>query len=510
MNGYQRNLFDYLESAARRLPGKTAFSDERQSLTFGELYARALAVGLSVAETAGTFNRPVAVIASRSTGPVVGMLGALAAGSFYVPVDAKTPPERMRALMEDLRPALILVPAEKADPFAWLAEFAPLLPQDRTETEVPPETEATLAGRRERILDADPAYMIFTSGSTGRPKGIPVSHRSVIDFTEWMAEACGVTENDVLGNQAPFHFDLSVKDLYQTLKLGASCVILGPKCFSFPLLLVRALNEHGVTTLIWATSAFRMTAVSGVLEREVPHTVKKIILGGEALQAAHLNIWRRALPECRFINLYGPTEVTVDCAWFPIDPEKEYRDGEPVPIGKACRNMEILLLGEDLRPVPDGEPGEICVRGTGLAKGYYNDPEKTARAFVQNPLNPHYPDLLYRTGDIAKKDGDGNLVFLARADDQIKRAGYRIELGEIESALAAVGGIGEAVCLFDAKEDRLICVYGGSAKEEEIAAELGKRLPRYMIPNEYRPMKALPHNANGKIDRAELKKSFGL
>lgn len=499
-----KNAFEYLTMTAERLPDKTAFADDTCAFTFSGLEQAALSVGTSLLGHRDAETKNAVVLADRNTLSLVGMLGALSAGFTYVPLDVKMPEDRLTAILGTVRPAVILFSEKDRKTAEKYASRAPLLAMEDAMTA---EADAqTLEKIREKVLDIDPVYMIFTSGSTGTPKGIAISHRALIDFTEWMAEDCGVTENDVLGNQAPFYFDLSVKDIYQTLRNGCTTYILAKKLFMFPTLLVDALNEKGVTTLIWATSAFRMTADSGIFEKKVPENVRKIILGGEALLAKHLNIWKNALPSVEVINLYGPTEVTVDCTIYKIN--RDFRDGEPVPIGKACRNMEVVLLDENLKPVKDGEPGEICVRGIGLALGYYGDPEKTASAFVQNPMNPYYPDRLYRTGDIAKVGEDGELYFLARRDDQIKHMGYRIELGEIETALTAVNEIRSAVCFFDAAEDRIVCC---AVLDDELAAvtnELKKRLPAYMLPNKWKLYDRLPHNANGKIDRAALKEQY--
>ena len=501
---YLRNLLDYLRETAGRFSEKTAFCDEKNRYSYGELLHLSARVGTAAAELLGAANRPVFVLTDRTAVSVLGFLSVLQAGCYYVPIDRKTPPERLERMLSQMRPALVLY--AQADEKA-AAQFPSELPRLCIEQAAQTQAdEKLLSLRQEDVLDIDPAYGIFTSGSTGTPKGILISHRSAIDFTEWMAEACGVTEKDILANQAPFYFDLSVKDLYQTLRSGATLHILPQKFFMFPLLLVRYLNEHGVTTLIWATSAFRLVAASGVFEKETPCSVKKVILGGEALHASHLNIWRRALPDCRFVNLYGPTEVTVDCTWFPI--EREYADGETVPIGKACRNMEVLLMDDALRPVQPGEVGEICVRGAGLAIGYFADGEKTASAFVQDPRCPDYPMRLYRTGDLGKLDGEGNLLFLARKDDQIKHMGYRIELGEIETALDAVFGVDAAVCFFDAENDRIVCAYQGGISEAELLRLLPERLPRYMLPSVCRRYARLPQNTNGKIDRVKLRNEY--
>lgn len=369
-----------------------------------------------------------------------------------------------------------------------------------------PVDSAILAQRRAMVLDTDPVYVIFTSGSTGVPKGIVCHHRGVIDLAEWLARAGRFTADDVLGNQAPFYFDGSVKDVYMTLKCGATCRILSKKLFSFPKLLIEELNQRRVTTLAWATSAFHLVAASGVLERYQPLCLNKVLAGGEAMLARDVNIWRRALPQVRYINLYGPTETTVDVAWYEVD--REFADNEPIPIGTACENKEILLLDKQLQQVQDGEIGEICIRGLGLAKGYFGDWDKTRAAFVQDPRNPYYPDLIYRTGDLAQRGKDGLLYFSARLDGQIKHMGYRIELGEIETALSALPDVKEAACLYDPAREKIHCVYTGNEDYQAIAKALRSSLPKYMLPNRYHCVDAMPMNANGKIDRPALKARF--
>ena len=195
-----------------------------------------------------------------------------------------------------------------------------------------------------------------------------------------MSEFCGYTEHDIFGNQAPFYFDLSCKDLYQTLSLGATCHIFSKKLFTFPMLLLKEMERVGVTAINWATSAFHFVASSGALSKCAPPTLRKAALGGEALQARYVNAWKAAIPGLEVVNMYGPTETTVDCAAFHLT--RDYRDDEAIPIGKACRNMQIILLDKDGKPVPDGEAGEICVRGSGLASGYFGNWEQTNECFI--------------------------------------------------------------------------------------------------------------------------------
>ena len=500
----QKNVLEYLEHSAAEFPEKIAFADEKQAVTFAGMRASAQALGTAVMAKTQRYNAPIVVLTERTAATLTAFMGVLYSGNYYVPLDSKMPIPRMKSILDTVMPAAILYPADAEKTVQQLEADCPVLCEEEAFT-YPVDADA-LDRRRSRILDIDPVYIIFTSGSTGKPKGIVISHRSVIDFTEWMAEAGRFSSQDVLGNQAPFYFDLSVKDIYLTLKCGATTYIIPKKLFMFPLLLVRFLEEKKVTALVWATSAFHLVANSGALKKEVPTHLRTVILGGEALQAKQLNQWRAALPEVRYINLYGPTEVTVDCTWYPI--EREFSDSEIIPIGRACANKEVFLLDENLQPVPVGQPGEICVRGIGLAKGYFHEPEKTQNVFIPDPRNPYYPDMIYRTGDIAVMDEEGVLTFLSRQDGQIKHMGYRIELGEIETALNSIEGVAETICCFDRKHDKIVCIYSGDSEERTLAKAVRTLLPRYMLPNVYHHLEAMPHNANGKIDRVKLKEQY--
>ena len=498
-----RNVLEYLEASAARFPDKAAFADEHGAITFRALLAAARRLGSCLAARAEA-KQPIPVLAGRTIETPIAFAAVLAAGCCYVPLDPQMPRLRLEAILRQLESPLLLCGAGERKTAGELAGLcAPVFVGERLEE---PEDPALLERRRAAGLDVDPVYIIFTSGSTGVPKGIVCHHRGVMDLADWLAGAGGFTAADVLGNQAPFYFDGSVKDFYMALKTGATCEILPKKLFSFPKLLVGYLNERKVTALQWATSAFHLVAASGILERERPEKVRIVLAGGEAMLAGDLNRWRAALPEAVYINLYGPTETTVDAAWYRVD--RDYADHEAIPIGRPCANKEILLLDEKLRPVPPGVPGEICIRGSGLAHGYFKDPEKTAAAFIQNPLTPDYPDRIYRTGDIARWNAEGLLVFQSRQDGQIKHMGYRIELGEIERALASCPALEEAVCLFDSGRDAIVCCYAGSATAAEIIGHIRALVPKYMQPNVFRQLEALPHNANGKIDRVRLKEMY--
>ena len=500
----QKNVLEYLEHSARRSPDKLAFADGARSFTYAQLLTAARGLGTHLARTSPCLRRPVAVLIGRTAESIAAMQGILYAGGCSVPIDDHMPEARMRKIFEQVHPAAIVFAEANRAAAESVAGCAPLIFMEdgfRTEPD-----GALLASIREQVLDLDPLYLLFTSGSTGTPKGIVIPHRAMIDFADWMSEFCGYTENEVFGNQAPFYFDLSCKDVYQTLRLGASCRIFEKKYFTFPMLLLQEMEKAGVTAINWATSAFHLVASSGALAKYAPKTLRKAALGGEALQARYVNAWKAAVPGLSVVNMYGPTETTVDCAAMHLT--RSYRDDEPIPIGTACRNMQIILLGEDGRPVQSGQPGEICVRGTGLASGYFGDWEKSNAAFIQNPCNPYFRDPLYKTGDLAVQRKDGLLYFLSRRDGQIKHMGYRIELGEIEVALHSISGVRAAACLFDQARDRILCVYSGEPEPAALAKAMRALVPKYMLPNIYEQLDALPYNANGKIDRVQLKERY--
>jgi non-ribosomal peptide synthetase component F len=270
-------------------------------------------------------------------------------------------------------------------------------------------------------------------------------------------------------------------------------------------MLIAYLEKEKIDTCIWSTSVLRLVENLKGLDAAKPTSLKMIMFSGEVMPNKILNYWRRHLPEVTYVNLYGPTEITCNCSFYIVD--RSYNDDDVLPIGRQFKNTEIFILTEDHKEAEIDEIGEICVRGSSLALGYYNNPEVTEKVFVQNPLNTHYRDLIYKTGDLGRVSNDGLLYFISRKDHQIKHMGHRIELGEIEVVANSIGKINMACCIFDKAKEKIMLFYEAAEESnKEIYREMLLKLPKYMIPNKMIWFDKLPLNKNGKIDRVYLKK----
>ncbi len=499
------NILEYLERSAQLYPEKPALVDERQSITFVQALEDSRRVGSSLALSLAK-GQPVAVYMEKSVENLCAFWGIVYAGGFYVSFNTQLPTSRLQQMQSVLQAPFVITDEEHR---AALEEVFPphriLLYQDLVKSAV---DRALLAQIRQRHVDTAPLYANFTSGSTGVPKAVVVGHRSTLDFIDHFCPIFSITQKDVIANQAPFDFDVSVKDIYSALATGATLVLVPRPLFSQPQQLLDFLCEHRATTLIWAVSALCLITTVHGLDYRTPETVNKVLFSGEVMPAKHLKIWMEHLPRAQFVNLYGPTEITCNCTYHIIDRERSYPDG--IPMGQAFPNEDVFLLdGDDQLVTSPNVVGEVCVRGSALALGYYRNPDQTAAAFPNNPLNPCYPERIYRTGDLARYSTLGELHFCGRKDFQIKHMGHRIELEEIERAVSNLPGVHRCCCVFHSEKHRLYAFYQGELTSKELRLQLLPTLPPYMIPNVFRQVDQFPLNKNGKIDRTLLMKGAG-
>lgn len=496
----QTNILEYLEKTAPKYPQKTAYSTGEESMTFSQLLQSSRKIGSSL-HAMGLRGEPIAILMKKHPNEVAAFFGTVYAGCYYVPLDPAMPVVRMKTILESVG-ARYLITDDKCMKITKKAEFEGIQILSYHDLANGAEDTTALDQIRSNSIDTDPIYIVFTSGSTGVPKGVVACHRSVIDYVESLCEVMGFSEDTVFANQTPLYFDAPLKELMPVIKYGATAYFVPKECFLFPMNLCDYLNRYRINTICWVVSALVSIAELGALQANPPKYLKTIAFGSEVFHKKHYNMWRDAFPDAKFVNLYGPTEATgMSCYW---NADRHLEEDEPIPVGKPFRNTSLLLIGEDGKAVPNGEQGEIFLRGTCVTLGYFNNPEKTAESFVQNPLQSHYPEIVYRTGDIGYLNTHGELVFVCRKDAQIKHQGHRIELGEIEAAAMNIQNVGRACCIYDSEKKRIVLFYTGNVEKNDITRHLQTYLPRYMLPAVLTKLERMPQTPNGKLDRKAL------
>lgn len=496
-----------LDIAAEKFNTKTAVADERGTMSFAELQKNGKAIASALLKVNSDTLSPVMVFLPKSAKCIACFMGAMYSGNPYVPVAYDMPAARIQKIADSLTDGGHIITDENGLEILKTIDIS-LNIHIYDETVNTPADEAAVNTALSRVIDTDPIYIMFTSGSTGAPKGVTVPHRGVIDYAMWVRDTFGIDDKSILGNQAPFYFDNSIFDIYSMLLTGAQMTIIPETLFMFPSKLPEFIKENHVTTIFWVPTVMINVANSGVLSEIELDELKNVAFCGEVMPNAQLNIWRKAHPHCRYANLYGPTEISDVCSYYIVD--RGFDDSDPLPIGKACKNMRIIILNEDNKIADINEQGELCVIGTGVSLGYWNNGEITRKAFTQNPANPFYPERIYRTGDLAYVNDEGLIMFLGRRDNQVKVKGNRIELGEIENAAMCVGGIKGACAVFDETSQKIV-LFAESCEPlmlRKTNLELKKYIPQYMLPSKLVVMDKFPHTANDKIDRVTLKKSL--
>ncbi len=516
----------YVDNSQRIHPNNLAVSSSGRGMTYRGLFEASNRIANTLIRIGVRRQDRIVLCLGRSPMNIVGIVAAVKTDGIYVPIEPRAPAERFLKIIADCNPSAMISDGPTA---ARLAEQG-LIPDDMRLVivgngwEAARRTGCCTVTQQEidsqssdppnyRNVDTDIAYILYTSGSTGSPKGVMVSHLNITNYINWAVETFDISSTDVVLGTAPFHFDMSTFDIYCPLKAGAALAVATEELLLFPNRLVRFIEEKGVTLWKGISSLLMYMARTGCLKPGAMPTLKRVIFSGEVLSTKYLIQWMQCYPEKMFYNGYGPTEAT-GMSMFHAVPNVPSDPGAIIPLGRACGNTEVLLLDEKSAPVQTGEIGELCIRGSGVSRGYWNDPKKTSLAFVPNPAAGLNSDVLYRTGDLARQREDGIYEFVGRRDSQIKWMGYRIELGEIENAVRSLDRVRDAAVLFHNGHqigDQGMVAFvevEGSLGSDKIIAELRRRLPEYMMPRHVIPLADLPRTDRGKIDRVKLRESL--
>lgn len=522
-------LWQYLTASAREHPSRPAVAWRDAVLSYAELDEQSTRVtNLLAASGIGRGSR-VGLYMPKSHLSVVAMLGALKAGAAYVPVDPHAPARRAAFILNDCAVRGLITVTDKLTQFV---SAGPQLTSLETILLADDPAESTLPGTSARVhtwedlaqvpmkepapdvaIESDPAYLLYTSGSTGNPKGVVLTHRNALTFVDWGAETFGIRPDDRLSNHAPLHFDLSVFDIYVALRSGACVVMVPDQVAPFPLELARWIEEEEISVWYSVPSALIRLLLHGRMERFTYSRLRTVLYAGEVFPVKYLREVMGRLGSAAFYNLYGPTETNV-CTYFEV-PNPLPPEASEIPIGRACANTDVFAVDDSSLPVGIGESGELYVRGPSVMPGYWGLPQRSEEALVTNWLNTAFPERVYRTGDIVRREADDVYFFIARKDHMVKSRGYRIELGEIEQVLYRHEQVEEAAVVVIPDEEigaRLKAVVasriGDALTEAELRAFCGAHLPRYMVPEAFIIHTSLPKTSTGKINRQALSESL--
>ncbi len=506
-------LQHYFHQSVQKWPDKTAVSCQQDSLTFQQLDEKSNQLARWIKSTGAKRGSKIGFFMPKSVGAILAILGSVKADCAYVPVDVKSPVQRMNAIIANAEISVMLVNNESAAVIDELKDQ--LRPVTILNVDELPDLDASVLPADN--LSIDLAYVLFTSGSTGEPKGVMISHGAIIDYIQWCISYYQLTHEDAISNHAPLYFDNSTFDIYTALFSGATLHLVDDGLNAVLPRLVKWLDERKITTFFCVPSVLTLLLKSRRLKPGTLKTLRHVIFAGEVVRPDVLAQWIALYPDKQFTNMYGPTEITVDCTYYSIDNET-FDPSSPVPIGHARPNMELFvrLSDGDIVPATNCE-GELVVRGTSVAHGYLSNPEKTSDVFIRHPHHPSSPERLYCTGDIVRADADGVLQFVGRTDSQIKLLGHRIELGEVEAVLANIEGVEECIVVFnrdaDPDDQHLAALVITDIPLESLHQSLKDQLPVYMVPARLLSVPkepGMPQTSNGKYDRIEASKiAFG-
>ena len=497
------SILKMLDRASEKYTGKVVYRDGEENIIFGELKKQAQAVGSWIAKKIPP-ESPVSVLAGRNIITPICYLGVAEAGCFYAPMDLTMPASRLNQILSVVDSKVMLVSKENlelAKSLEYKGEIVVI--EDILDTKI---DEDLLESARNNLTEYSPLYVIFTSGSSGIPKGVITSHNSLMCYLDALNEVIELNDKDILANQSPLDYIAAVRDIYLPLMSGAETVIVPKNEFAMGGRLFDVLNKYKVTTICWSAAGMEVPAKLGAFDEAVPEYLTKIVFSGSVLPGKYLKIWQDNLPNAMFVNQYGPTETTASCTYYVVS--EKATEETVLSIGRPYKHYKILLLSENNEAVSKGKVGEICVSGPCLALGYYGDEKRTSEAFIQNPLNKNYRELIYKTGDLGRIEEDGNLTFLGRKDRQIKHMGHRIELAELELTALKLDGIEECCVLYDAEKKQIYMFVIGDNEPRDVVLHFRKEMPPFMVPRKVIKLEEMPRLPNSKIDMQELKSYF--
>ncbi len=495
-----KTVHQIFEEQVARTPDEPALYCGEEILTYRQLNEKANRLAHTLRQGGLAPDGVVGLMVYRSAEMVIGILGTLKAGGAYLPLDPLGPPDRAAFMLSNCNANVLLVHNPTKH-----------LPQAEIKT-LNLDEEACYSGN---TANPDPvaapenlAYIIYTSGSTGNPKGVMLEHRGLVNRIHWMQKKYPLDADSVILQKTPYTFDVSVWEFTWWFFVGAKVCMLQPGGEKDPAAMIDAIRRYRVTTMHFVPSMLGifLEFLEEYKEFSALASLKQVFASGEALnlvQVAKFNRFLYGANGTELYNLYGPTEASIDVSYFDCSPAVTLKS---VPIGKPIDNISLYILDKHLTLLPIGIPGELCIGGIGLARGYMNNPALTQEKFVPNPYVPG--ELLYKTGDLARWYAQGDIEYLGRLDHQLKIRGFRIELGEIEHRLMKYAGIREAIAVgLDEDGKKVLCAYyTGDAEVSVLKLKrfLGKTLPEYMVPSYYVHLKTLPLSSNGKVDRKAL------
>ena len=492
---FDRNIFQKFISSCLKYPKNTAIIDNSGSINYEDLFYSAHVLSKEIVKKIGFNNKiPVVISAEKNIESIIAIYAVIMSGNIYCPIDFNSNFIRAHKIIDDLKPGLII----SIEVFKELESYISISPKKLIQKEIDDDVLKSIYDNSNQIIDLDPIYIIFTSGSTGNPKGVTNSHAGVVDYIDWAQKTFLFSENDVFGNQAPLVFDNSTLDIFASMNAGSALLLIDQNILRFPSKTIELLNANKVSVIFWVPSQYLLFEKTKAFDSGLRlDSLKSGLFAGEVMQATTLKYWMKNYPDASFANLYGPTEITVDCSYFLVPNDF---DGDEVPIGHRCENSELLIIDENGNLANEGE---LYVRGIGNALGYWNDKQKTEKSFVQNPLHQNFIDVCYRTGDQVKIIEE-KIYFVGRNDNQVKFQGYRIELGEIERNLIEIENISTAVVGFDKEKQIIWLVYNGHIEKRELLELMKKKLPSYMVPKKIEFFNEIPFLDSGKVDRKKI------